>query len=163
MKHFRFSTKDFAVSDHGVHLLISNFNYKTINYKDITSLDIGLGKLMRNWGMVCAIGICLIVFSIYFPFLLADNLHNADSKEVYIEELLVPVLTGSLGVLCIYFSSRRGVIMKISYNGKKTKVSLEEIIRNNLYDEFLDYLVYTAQVYSKLKAVRNPKELTPVE
>jgi len=163
MKHYKFSTREFGISDTGIHLLRSNFNYNTINFKDITSLEIGRGRLIRNWFFVFIFGISLIAFSIYYAFVLIEVLNDPTIRKIYIEELLVPVLPALLGGFCIYSSSRKGIIIKIEHNGKKSSYPLEDIIKNNLYTEFVDYLAFNVKVYSKMKLINNHKELASIE
>ncbi len=162
MKHYKFSTREFGISDTGIHLLRSNFNYRTINFKDITSLEIGRGRLIRNWLFVFIFGLSLIAFSIYYAFGLIDVFNDPSVKRIYIEELLVPFLPALLGGFCIYSASKKGIVMKIQHNGKKSSYSLEGIIKNNQYDEFVDYLVYTVKVYSKLKFINDHKKLAHI-
>lgn len=163
MKHYKFSTREFGISDTGIHLLRSNFNYSTINFKDITSLEIGRGRLIRNWIFVFIFGLSLIVFSIYYAYGLIVVFNDPGVKRIYLEELMVPFLPALLGGFCIYSSSRKGIVMKIQHNGKKGSYALEDIIKNNQYDDFVDYLVNTAKVYSKMKHINDHKKLAHID
>jgi hypothetical protein len=163
MKHYKFSTREFGISDTGIHLLRSNFNYSTINYKDITSLEIGRGRLIRNWIFVFIFGLSLIVFSIYYAYGLIVVFNDPGVKRIYLEELMVPFLPALLGGFCIYASSRKGIVMNIQHNGKKGSYPLEDIIKNNQYDDFVDYLVNTAKVYSKMKHINDHKKLAHID
>ncbi|MBO9702921.1 MAG: hypothetical protein J7604_22090 [Sporocytophaga sp.] len=163
MKHYKFYTREFGISDIGIHLLRNNFNYNTINFKDITSLEIGRGKLIRNWIFVFIFGISLIAFSIYYAFVLIDVLNDPSTRKIYIEELMVPVLPALLGGFCIYSSRRNGIVIKIEHNGKKSSYSLEDIIKNNQYEDFVDYLVFNVKVYSKIKLINNHSKLASIE
>ena len=64
MSDYKYRTDEFGLSETGVHLLRNNYNYKTINYEDITLLEIKHGKLFSNWLVVLLIGAGLIAFSI---------------------------------------------------------------------------------------------------
>ncbi|WP_028980277.1 hypothetical protein [Sporocytophaga myxococcoides] len=163
MKHYKFSTREFGISDTGIHLLRSNFNYSTINFNDITSLEIVRGKLIRNWIFVFIFGISLIAFSIYYAFGLIDVFNDPSINRIYIEELMVPVLPVLLGGLCIYASSRKGIVLKIEHSGKKSSYPLEDIIKNNQYVDFVDYLAFNVKVYSKIKLINNHQKLSSIE
>ncbi|GAL85589.1 hypothetical protein MYP_2818 [Sporocytophaga myxococcoides] len=163
MKHYKFSTREFGVSDTGIHLLRSNFNYSTINFKDITSLEIGRGRLIRNWLFVFIFGLSLIAFSIYYAIGLIGVFNDQSIKRIYIEELMVPFLPALLGGFCIHSASRKGVVMKIQHNGKKSSFPLEDIIKNNQYEDLVDYLVNTVKVYSKMKLISDHKKLVHID
>lgn len=163
MKHYKFYTKEFGISDTGIHLLRSSFNYRTINFKDITSLEIVRGKLIRNWIFVFIFGISLLAFSIYYAYVLIDVLNDPSIRRIYIEELMVPVLPALLGGLCIYSSSRKGIVIKIEHNGKRSSYPLEDIIKNNQYEDFVDYLAFNVKVYSKMKLINNHQRLASID
>lgn len=150
MSKYKFQTQEFGVSETGIHLLRSNYNYETINYNDISLFEITKGKVIRNWILILTIGFGLIGFSIYYVSGLIDVFNDHSIHAIYIEEIVVPVLPFLLGGYCIFISMKTGIIFKIISNDKKDFFPLEEIIKRNELEDFINYLKSNKDKSSKL-------------
>jgi hypothetical protein len=62
MAYYNFQTEEFGVSESGIHLLRSGFNYKTITLSEIDRIRIERAKEIHNWWLVFIIGSALIGF-----------------------------------------------------------------------------------------------------
>lgn len=136
MTDYFLQTREFGLSEKGIHLLRSGFNYETIDYNDIRELTIRRDKEANNWVLLLIIGVLMLMFSIWYSFRLFGVLENGEVKVIHIEELIVPVLPCLFGLIFIYSSTRNGTIMSLTTtSGKRKRLSLGELEKNNMLDE----------------------------
>lgn len=154
MTPYKFTTNEFGISETGIHLLRSNFNYKTIEFKDITLVEIKNGKLINNWMLILLLGIGLISFSLYCVYRLVIAFNDDSVRHIYIEQIILPLLPFLLGGFCLNTSARNGMIINIRYNGKDSSYPLEYLIKKNEYEDFIDYLISNKDLNSKLNIYR---------
>lgn len=137
---YKFETEEFGLSDVGIHYLRNRYNYKTINYEVIESIEIKKGNDLRNWLWVLFIGLALLSFVIYDLISIYLLLNSDSTYVIYIERLLIPLIPLLLGVYSIVISLRvTKVIVGQSRKGK-IYLSLRKIITENQYEEFKKYM-----------------------
>lgn len=140
MSNYNFETSKFGLSDNGLHLLRSGYNYKTLAYHDIRKATLKRGVAIKNWLLVLLLGISLISFAVYQAAHLYHLFMDPATHTVYIQTVVLPVLSLILGNYCIYISLKRTTILKIKYRGGKTKLSLKTIVINNETEQLVAYL-----------------------
>src|SRR5687768_14504143 len=141
MTNYYFETREFGVSDHGIHLLRSRFNYETIEFNQVDSLTIERGKELNNWVAILIMGIALVSFSIYYSLRLFNIIDNNEVNVIYIEELLVPLIPFMLGGYCLYSSMRNGSILRVrTIKNKTDKFPLKELEKDNKVRQFQEFL-----------------------
>ncbi|UII24750.1 hypothetical protein LVD15_15680 [Fulvivirga maritima] len=132
MSDFLFETNEFGLSQEGFHLLRDRFNYKTYPYSEIDEIRIETGKELKNWTIILAIGISLVVFSIYYSVKLYLAIQNNIYVTIYIEQILIPIIPFLFGGYCIYASTKSGTILRLKTLKKnKHKYPLELIEKEN--------------------------------
>lgn len=140
MINYNFKTKEFGISDRGIHLLRSGFNYKTINFSEINNIQIERGKELHNWWVIFIIGAALIVFGVYLSVgtiraLIDGNIAPYHSRMIIL--LFIPVVGGYF----VYNSLQTGLVLKIyCADGNKDMFPLGEIVKNKKMKEFKIYL-----------------------
>lgn len=127
MSNYTFETGRFALSDEGIHLLRSGYNYKTLAYPDIRKAVLKKGVAIKNWLLVLLLGIGLISFAVYQAAHLYHLFMDPTVHRVSIESIILPVLPLILGNYCIYVSLKRTTILKVKYRGGKVKLPLSEL------------------------------------
>lgn len=136
MQAYNFETRDFAVSDTGIHLLRSRFNYRTILFSEIKRIIIEKGKVTPNWIGAFILGTAILYGAVDLSLMTIDDfiVGKADAGSAKI--LVFVILIGCAGGSFIYSSVRRGIILRVSYgNDKSDKFSLKDIIlRGQLAD-----------------------------
>lgn len=141
MNNYYFETREFGVSDDGIHLLRSRFNYETIQFNQIDSLTIEKGKELNNWLAILAIGLALVSFAIYYALGLFRVIDNDEVDLIYIEEILVPLIPFMVGGYCLYSSTRSGIILRLRTIKKKTdKFPLREFEQEDKLRPFQEFL-----------------------
>lgn len=141
MTKYYFETREFGLSDKGIHLLRSRFNYETFEYSDIDILTIEKGKELNNWLVILIIGLSMISFAIWYSLRLFNIIDNDEVNVIYIEEILVPLIPFMLGIYCLYSSTKNGTIVRIKTAKNKTeKLSLREIEKLDKLEEFKNLL-----------------------
>ena len=65
-KKYHFETEEFGLSDDGIHLLRSKFNYDTIEYRQVASVRVVSDKELNNWLAILIIGLSFLAFSVYY-------------------------------------------------------------------------------------------------
>lgn len=152
MTEYHFETREFGLSDKGIHLLRSRFNYDTYNYSDIDTISIEKGKELNNWVIILALGLCLTSFSIWYSLRLFDILDNNEVNVIYIEEIIIPLIPFMLGLYCLYSSTRNGIILRVKTSKKANKFSLKEIEKLNKLEDFKKILKDKLQTRVKINS-----------
>ena len=150
MSNYHFETREFGVSDNGIHLLRSKFNYETIEFNQVDTLTIEKGKELNNWIVILIIGLALVSFSAWYSLRLFNIIDNHEVNVIYIEEILVPLIPLMLGGYCLYSSTRNGTILRIrTIKNKADKFPLKEIEKENKVRPFEEFL--KGKVNTKVK------------
>lgn len=153
MNKYFLKTEEFGISEVGIHLLRSGFNFETIPFSSIISIEITKGKLIRNWLLILIIGIGLITFSIYYTKGVIDLYNDPTVHVMPIESIVVPILPCAFGIFCLYTSLGSGPVMILYQNGKKSSYALTEFDKRNEMTTFQAYLQSNRSLFGKLKIV----------
>lgn len=141
MNNYLIETREFGLSDKGIHLLRSRFNYQTIDYNAIDELVIEKGKELNNWALLLVIGLGLLLFSFWYSFRLFKILDRSEVRVIYIEEIIVPVIPFLAGLYFMYSSTRNGITMKARTKGTwQKKLSLADIEKDKNMDKLTSIL-----------------------
>ncbi|NOS92617.1 MAG: hypothetical protein HOP30_11885 [Cyclobacteriaceae bacterium] len=141
MTDYLLETREFGLSDKGIHLLRSRFNYQTIDYNDIDELVIEKGKELNNWALLLVIGLGLLLFSFWYSFRLFGILDSGEVRVIYIEEIIVPVIPFLAGLYFTYSSTRNATIMKVKTKDTwLKKLSLADIEKDKNMDKLKSIL-----------------------
>ena len=136
MNNYLFQSTKFAVSDNGIHLLRSGFNYKTIRWNEVDSIKIRKGKELNNSWIVFLLGLILLTVVAFLTIRTVDILVNEEYAEQYVKMLLFLIIA-FIGVYFVHNSMRTGTIMRVNYAAhKKEMFPLNEIIQQNRLNEF---------------------------
>lgn len=73
MPSYNFETREFAVSDAGIHLLRDRYNYQTIPFSEIKRAVIEKGKETPNWIGATLLGTAMLYAAIDFSLITIDN------------------------------------------------------------------------------------------
>ncbi|MGB3849294.1 MAG: hypothetical protein WA958_04955 [Tunicatimonas sp.] len=149
-KSYHFETEEFGLSDEGVHLLRSRYNYDTIAYQQIMNVRIEKDKELNNWLAILIIGIGFLVFSVYYAIKMYLAIQGNHVRTIYIEYLLVPVIPFMLGGYCVYAATRSSKVLKIrTTKDKRKKLSLASVEKQGTIDEFVTFI--TGKLTGKVK------------
>lgn len=140
MPQYLFTTDEFALSETGIHLLRSRFNYQTIPLREIKSMRIAKGKETHNWWLVLIIGGVMVWLGMYLSIgtikaLLSGNATPRQAVLIYI--LLIPVS----GAYFVYCALETGPLLQIEcFNGDKRSFRLRQLLKEQKLDAFKEYL-----------------------
>ena len=137
---YKFETEQFGLSDEGIHYLRNRFNYKTINYDTIESIEIKKGKDLKNWLWVITIGLALLTFVIYDLISIYLLLNSDTTYVIYIEILLIPLIPLLLWLYSVIRSLRVTEVIVGRSRNENFHLSLRKIIKENQFDEFEKYI-----------------------
>lgn len=146
---YKFETEHFAVSDTGVHLLRSRFNYETIGFETIKAVDIKGGKELKNWRWVLFIGVALIAFVVFDLYQIYQLFISDGTFVIYVERLLIPLFPLLVGGYSIIISLRSTVVFTFKTDKKSYYLSLRELVKDNSLERFRQF------VEDKRKAVKS--------
>ncbi|HEX6227679.1 MAG TPA: hypothetical protein VFZ52_24845 [Chryseolinea sp.] len=136
MDNYLFKSREFALSDRGVHLMRSGFNYETIRWAEINSIKFKKAKELQNWWIILLLGAGLIWLGAYLTYRTFDIFLHKEHPERYAKMLLF-LLIPWIGGYFVYTSFKTGPVMSINYGGNKREVfPLAEIIKQNNWHEF---------------------------
>jgi hypothetical protein len=140
MEKYLFETPEFGISQKGIHLLRSGFNYETIDWSELNSVKIYKGKELYNWWIILLLGIALLVLGIYLSIRTLDILMVKENPQNYVKMLLF-LLIPVIGIYFIFNAIKTGTLMKINYaNFKKKMFPLRKIEREARLEEFKSLL-----------------------
>jgi len=140
MTNYNFQTKEFGISDKGIHLLRSGFNHRTIKFSEVNKILIERGKELHNWWVIFIIGAALIVSGVYLSvgairMLIDGNIAPRHARMIIL--FLIPVV----GAYFVYNSLQTGLVLKIHCaDGSKDMFPLGEIVKEKKIKEFKIYL-----------------------
>jgi large-conductance mechanosensitive channel len=141
MNEYYFETQEFGISDDGIHLLRSRYNYKTINFSNLESVTIEKGKELNNWIIILIVGVLFVSFSIYYTVRLYQVITNHEVNVISFGEILVPLIPLMLGAYCIYSSIKNGTILRTKTTQQETdKFPLSKLEKENKLHEFQSFL-----------------------
>ena len=136
---YKFETEHFAVSDTGVHLLRSRFNYETIGFETIKAVDIKGGKELKNWRWVLFIGVALIAFVVFDLYQIYQLFISDGTFVIYVERLLIPLFPLLVGGYSIIISLRSTVVFTFKTDKKSYYLSLRELVKDNSLERFRQF------------------------
>ena len=140
MNSYDFEATDFALSNKGVHLLRSRYNYKTIEYESIEKATIKRGPEINNVILVFVLGIGFVAFALFQSLYVLGLFKNPEVQVIYIESIVLPVLPGLLGFYLIYVATKKGPILIIETSTTKQKLRLRDLIKSNKMKDLRNYL-----------------------
>jgi hypothetical protein len=136
MATYLFETSEFGVSDSGIHLLRSGFNYQTIRWTEINSIKIEKGKELHNWAIILMFGLVIFIVGIYLSIRTIDILIHKDNA-VRNAKMILFLLIPCVGAYFVYNSLQTGTLLRINYSAyKKLMFPLKEIEGKNGLVEF---------------------------
>jgi hypothetical protein len=128
MSKYYHETREFGVSDQGIHLLRSRYNYKTYDFNNVAKVIIERGKELNNWIAILVLGLALVSFALYYAVGMVELLTDYVRDRISIQEILVPLIPFLMGAYCLYSSTRNGTIMRVSTaEGKSERFPLKEL------------------------------------
>lgn len=136
MTSYNFETREFAVSDAGIHLLRDRYNYRTIRFSEVKRIVIEKGKETPNWIGGFMLGTAILYAAVDFSMMTIDSFISGNGNTRQVQMFVFLLLIGCAGGCFVYSSLQQGVILRISYaNGKRDRFPLKEIImQDRLYD-----------------------------
>ncbi|MDO6392382.1 hypothetical protein Q4E40_19765 [Pontibacter sp. BT731] len=137
---YRFCTEQFGISDSGIHLLRSRYNYKSVASADVTSVVIRRGKAIKNWLFLLLFGVACLGFSAYYTSIIYDFFYSEEGGRIYIEEIVVPVIPAFAGIAAITVALRNTTIAIVQYRGGKLVLDLSDLVKSGEATSFVLYL-----------------------
>jgi hypothetical protein len=128
MSKYQYETDQFGISEEGIHLLRSRFNYETISYSTIEAIQFEKGKQIKNWVLMLIIGLALLgiglfmAYKVICEFFFANNFHR-----FYMEQFALPVLPIFIGAYSLYYSLKNGTILKVQRDKKQIKIRIGNV------------------------------------
>lgn len=160
MASYNFETREFAVSDAGIHLLRDRYNYRTIRFSEIKRIAIEKGQETPNWIGVFILGTAIIFAAVDFSMASIDSFISGSATTGHAKILIFLLLIGCAGSCFVYSSLQKGIILRISYgNGKQDRFPLRVIIMQGRFDDLLFLLrsKMDSRLIVKLKKKRRPQ------
>ena len=153
MNLYKFETDQFGISDNGIHLLRSRYNYETIKFSDLSEIRIEKGRQIANWFLTFMFGIALILIGFYVGY---QVLHTWFFGEGYyyfhVNHFAFPILPIIVGSYSLFVSLKTGFVMTTLINGKTKKFPIDTLKKQNQIDEFVVFLNTNILIKNKFKS-----------
>ena len=137
---YTYEAERFAVSENGLHLLRNRFNYETITWNTIETVEVRDGKDLRNWLWVLFVGVALAGYAVYDIFYIFFIFNDPNTHVIYTQRLVLPVIPLSLGLYSIFIALRNTRVMVIKGTTKTYSLSLRYLIKSSKYSEFISFM-----------------------
>lgn len=131
VSNYTFETPEFGLSDEGLHLLRSGYNYKTLAYHDIRKATLKRAAAVRNGLLVLALGMGMLAFAVYQAITVYESFLDPNVHTISIESMVILVLPLLLGNYCIYVSLKKAPILLVRYQDGKAKLPLKTFVNTN--------------------------------
>lgn len=155
MSAYLFQTDEFGLDDCAIHFLRNRYRYHTVNLST-ASVRVDRGADIRNWQLMLAFGLALVLFGLWYCWRLAVVTQSGEVSRIYIEEIVLPVLPVLLGVFASYMALRRGPVLVVQEQvGRPRTVSLREIEKSGRLERLLSLLSERAKQLTIEECVRN--------
>ena len=151
MNLYKFSTREFGVSNEGIHWLRSGYNYKTIAFTDVRSITIGKGKQISNWIVALLFGILLVCVGLYVLFYACNALYAGTVRVFYPEQFAFAAIPLFIGTYSLFMSLKKGIIIELGTDTGKTAFPLEELRKNGQLEAFINFLEHHALTSTKFR------------
>jgi len=140
MQNYVFKTREFAVSNEGIHLIRNGFNYKTYTHGDITSFNIRRGREVKNWILLLFIGVGLIVSGLWYLWSWSGSLPVLRPRALWLL-IMLPLSAFGFGGYCVYSSLCSATVLTFTTADNKTNfVSLRQIESDGKLAELREFL-----------------------
>lgn len=141
MNPYKFQTADLGISTTGIHLLRSNFNYKTIEFSTIDEIRILKGKQVNNWIIALLFGGALVSVALYVLYhVLYQYFVGTQVHRFYITQFIFPVLPLFAGVYCLFVSLKTGTVLTITSKNKITNLPIETLNKTQQLEALIAFL-----------------------
>jgi len=142
MSVYQFETDQFGITEGGIHLLRSRFNYETIEFTEVNKISIHKGKQVNNWLLLLVLGLGLFGTGLYaavkiiYEYFFADNF-----RLFYTEQFILPVLPLILGAVSVYFSMMTGPVLTVTVKNKSKRFPLYELKKKSQLDALITFFM----------------------
>ena len=126
MANYLFQNRDFGITELGIHLLRNGYNYKTLSFSDISSVEITRGNVLKNRILLMIIGSGMLLFACYHFFRIYIFFNTAVGESFNVEEILIPFSLLTLGTYILYASFKQELILKVR-SGQQFKFSIKDL------------------------------------
>lgn len=125
MIEYRYADSDFALSEEGLHLLRSGYNYETISYPSIEKLAFRNASPVRSPLLAIVLGILFIGLSVLQAYRVYQQFQDPEVHKIYIEAIVVVVLPFLVGCYLLYVALRKEFLLIVVSGGKTRKLSVK--------------------------------------
>lgn len=141
MRRCRIRLVRFGISDTGIHLLRSNFNYKTIGFSSLDEIRIKKGRQVNNWIIALLFGASLVALATYVLYnVLYEYFVGSRVHRFYVTQFILPVLPLVGGAYCLYASLKKGMVLQVIINKQIKNLPIESIHKTSGLNEFTTFL-----------------------
>jgi hypothetical protein len=156
---YKFETDQFGISDSGIHLLRSRYNYETKTFGEIDRIILDRGRQINNWLIVLVIGAIFLTASLYAEVKVLYEYFIGDTYKIfYYEQFLLPLIPFAIGVISVYYSLKIGFVLKIEIRGKLKSCPIEQLKRKGEIGKLIKYLSGNNLTKNKLTVNFSPPE-----
>tara|TARA_R110001592_G_scaffold40359_1_gene132586 strand:- start:3061 stop:3492 length:432 start_codon:yes stop_codon:yes gene_type:complete len=126
MANYLFQSRDFGITESGIHLLRNGYNYKSLPFSDISSVEITRGNVLKNRIFLILTGSGMLLFACYHFFRIYVFFNTAVGESFNIEEILIPFFLLTLGAYILYAAIKQELILKV-YTEQQFKFSIKDL------------------------------------
>ena len=154
MLSYKFETDQFGISDTGIHLLRSGYNYDTIEFSKIDELFIAKGRQISNWTLALAFGLLLVSVGLYvlyhvlYEYFIGDRIHI-----FHVEQFAFPIIPLIIGTYTIYVALKIGLVLKAIIGNKTVNFPIDKLSKQSQIEEFIVFLNTNNLTKHKFKTV----------
>ncbi|MBK8367190.1 MAG: hypothetical protein IPL10_07160 [Bacteroidetes bacterium] len=152
---YKFETDQFGISDTGIHLLRSGYNYETIEFSNMDELSILKGRQISNWALALMFGLLLVSVGLYvlyhvlYEYFIGNRIHI-----FHVEQFAFPVIPLIIGTYTIFVALKNGLVLKALIGNKTLNFPIDKLSKQSQIDEFIVFLNTNNLTKHKFKTLK---------
>jgi hypothetical protein len=125
MSEYKFRDADFALSEEGLHLLRSGYNYRTISYRNIENVTFRNASAVRSPFWAVLIGLAFVGLSLLQSYRVFQQFQDPTVHQIYVEAIVVVILPSFIGVYLLYVALKKELLLIVTVGKTRRKLSVK--------------------------------------
>ena len=144
-----FNLQYIKINEHGIDLLKNNQFYKHIDFISVEKIYIEKGHYVNNWVLSLILGILVSITAFIWGYnsMISNDFFYSYHRSYILKNFVAPWILFVFGIILIYQSSRKCIMISIFTEGRYYKIPLKGIKKTDMLSNLSDFLKERVKVY----------------
>ena len=137
-----FNLQYIKINEHGIDLLKNYQIYKHIDFVSVEKIYIEKGHYVNNWALSLILGILVSIAAFIWGYnsMISNDFFYSHHRSYILKNFVAPWILFVFGIILIYQSSRKCIMISIFTKGKYYKIPLKGIEKTDMLSNLSDFL-----------------------